>query len=222
MKISAQGFAVLDANRDALLSRYAEAAGRLDHDAGIEVHYLPHIKPGDVVIDTGAAIGDHTVAYIRKTGDAGLVHAFECNPLMVECLTYNCPGCHIHNVALSDKHEQLFFNQIDENAGAGFVGHEPTSVPVSAVPLDSYELGKVNFIKWDLEGYEVKAINGAFYTISRCRPIMMIEVIPPQLERSGNTVNELYDLLAKLEYKYRAVIGEINVWPYFELLCEPK
>lgn len=213
---------MLDAGKDGVLSRYIERDKRLCHDAGVEAHYLPHIKLGDVVIDAGASIGDHTCEYIRKAGDPRLVHAFECNPLMIECLIHNCPGCHVHSVALSDKHEDLFFNQVDENAGAGYVSRTPTAIPVSAVPLDSYEFERVNFIKWDLEGHEVRAITGAFHTINRCRPIMMVEVIPPAYERSENTVADLYDILTRLNYKWRAVIGQLDIGIYWELLCEPK
>lgn len=212
----------MDDDRDALLSRYCEAAGTPVHDAGVAVHYTPHIKPGMVVIDAGAAIGDHTVAYIQAAGDPSLVHAFECNPLMVECLYYNCPRAHIHPFALSEYHEELFFHQINENAGASYVDKMPLGgISVSAVPLDSYNFSKVGFIKWDLEGYEVKAIRGARETIARCRPIMMIEVIEGQINRAGNTVAELYQELSSLNYHWHAVIGQLDVPPYFELHCKP-
>jgi len=222
MKITSHGFAVLDDSKDALLSRYCENSGTLIHDAGIAVHYLPLIKAGDVCIDAGAAIGDHTVAYIQKAGDPKLVHAFECNPLMVECLMHNCPQAYIHPFALSDRHERLWFHHLNENAGASYVdGNEHEGIQVEAVTLDSYELPKVDFIKWDLEGYETKGIRGASKTILRCRPVMMIEVIEAQLNRAGSSVPELLALLKELRYQYRAVIGELGVPPYFELQCNP-
>lgn len=222
MKITAQGFAVLDDGKDALLSRYCENAGTLEHDAGIAVHYLPHINPGMICIDAGAAIGDHTAAYIAKTGDPKCVHAFECNPLMLECLRHNCQGANIHPFALSDSHKSLAFHHLDDNAGASFVDEsEGTGISVSAVTLDSYEFQKVDFIKWDLEGYEVKAMRGARDTITRCRPVMMIEVIESQINRAGNTVLELVALLHEMRYNFHAVIGEVGKPPYFELCCKP-
>lgn len=222
MKLTAQGFAVMDDDKDTLLSRYVEQTGRLDHDAGIAVHYLTRIKPGDVCVDAGAAIGDHTIAYAQKAGDARLIHAFECNPNMLECLYYNVPLCHIHPFALSDKHETLFFHADNQNAGASYVDRDSNAaVPVPAVKLDSYCLPKVDFIKWDLEGYELKAIHGARDTILRCRPIMMIEVIEGQLTRAGNSISELFVELERLRYRFYAVLGKLGGPEYFELCCEP-
>lgn len=223
MIITPQGFAVMDDDKDRLLSRYCEHAGKLAHDDGIAVHYLPCIKPGSVCVDAGAAIGDHTAAYIQKTGDASLVHAFECNPDMVECLRHNCPGCHIYQVALSDIPSTVFFHSNSDNAGGSYCDNDSSGgLPVPAMPMDSFNLPPVGFIKWDLEGYEIKAIRGAMDTIMRGRPVMMVEVIEPQLRRAGGSASELIALLMELRYQWHPVIGEINSKDeYFELCCEP-
>lgn len=223
MKITPQGYAVLDDDKDRLLSRYVEQSGRLDHDAGIAVHYLPHIQPGMAVVDAGAAIGDHTIAYAKKVGVFSAVHAFECNPYMVECLRYNCPHCHVYETALSNQPEQLFFHHSHENAGGSYCDTNPQDgLPVEARTLDSLKLPTISFIKWDLEGYEIKAIRGARETIMQGRPVMMIEVIEAQLRRGGGNVRELFDLLTELKYKWHPVIGQINDHDeYFELCCEP-
>src|SRR5262249_37578392 len=68
------------------ISNWVEQEGRLDHDQNFLPGILEHIKPGDTVIDVGAFIGDHTVAYAAK---AKKVIAFEPNPLAFECLKYN-------------------------------------------------------------------------------------------------------------------------------------
>lgn len=223
MKITPQGFAVLDNNKDTLLSRYVEQTGRLDHDAGIAVHYLPHITPGMAVVDAGAAIGDHTIAYAQKTGDPSLVHAFECNPDMVECLRFNCPQCHVNQVALTDYHSTVFFHNSHDNAGGSYCDNDPNGGhPIVAAPLDSFVLPKIGFIKWDIEGYEIKAINGARDTIMRGRPVMMIEVMDPMFRRANGNIDELFALLTILRYRWHAVIGTINSKDeYFELCCQP-
>src|SRR5678816_307417 len=60
MKILANNIAILDEPDQ--LCRWVEESGKLCHDASVPAHYLPHINVGDVVIDVGAAIGDHTIA----------------------------------------------------------------------------------------------------------------------------------------------------------------
>lgn len=222
MKILPQNIAVLDDSQDRLLSKYVESAGRLDHDAGIAVHYLPHIRPGMVVVDAGAAIGDHTIAYANAAGAAN-VHAFECSPYMAECLRYNCPSCHVHEVALSDHNGVTMFHANFENAGGSYCENHRDGIPVRCVTLDSFGISKVGFIKWDIEGMEIKAIRGGRDTIWAGRPVMMIEVIEPQLARAGGSVKELFELLTELHYSWHAVIGTINdIGEYFELCCTPK
>jgi hypothetical protein len=43
--------------------------------------------------------------------------------------------------------------------------------------LDEYKLRRLDFIKLDIEGMELEALEGASQTIERCRPIMLIEKI---------------------------------------------
>lgn len=223
MKITREGYAVLDDDKDRLLSRYVEQTGRLDHDDGIAAYYLPHIQPGMTVVDAGAMVGDHTIAYAKKVGVFSAVHAFECNPDMVECLRYNCPQCHVYEVALSDGLEQLYYHANHENAGGSYCDTNPNDgLVVTVRTLDSFNLPKVGFIKWDLEGYEIKAIRGARETIMQGRPVMMIEVLEAMLRRAGGNAKELFDLLTELRYRWRAVLGQINDHDeYFELCCEP-
>jgi hypothetical protein len=66
MKITKHGFAVLE--NDQWISRWAEEEGRLDHDQNMLPLILKHIYRGDTVVDVGAFIGDHTIAYSEKVG----------------------------------------------------------------------------------------------------------------------------------------------------------
>lgn len=222
MKILPQNIAVLNDEQDTLLSKYVERAGKLDYDPAIAVHYLPHIRPGMVVLDVGAAIGDHTIAYANMAG-ASNVHAFECSPHMAECLRYNCPQCHIHEVALSDHAGVTMFHANFENAGGSYCEDNKDGIPVGCATLDSFGIKNVGFIKWDIEGMEIKAIRGGADTILQGLPVMLIEVIEPQLARAGGSVKELFELLSSLGYSWHPVIGTINgIGEYFELCCIPK
>lgn len=41
--------------------------------------------------------------------------------------------------------------------------------------LDSYNFSVVDFIKIDVEGYELQVVEGAAETITRCKPVMIVE-----------------------------------------------
>ena len=82
------------------ISQWVEQEGRLDHDQNLLPTILAHIKPGDTVVDAGAFIGDHTVAYSKAVEEEGWVIAFEPNPVARKCLRHNLKKH--HNVTLMD------------------------------------------------------------------------------------------------------------------------
>lgn len=180
-------------------------------------------------IDAGANIGTLT----RVMLDAGArVHAFECNPAAAECLRHNCPEAHVYEVALSDKPGELAFVP-DANAGASYtLDHSPldpratseTSYAiVHSMALDSY-LIQPGFIKLDIEGFEVRALEGARRIIARHRPVILCEVNQGALMRA-DTSDELLRSLLQDFFGYQLKIVQPDCqWgdPQFDILCTPK
>ena len=222
MKILPNGIAILD--QPDQLCQWVEESGKLCHDDALALHYLPHIKPGDVVIDAGAAIGDHAIAYAHATGNPANVHAFECNPKMVECLRHNCPGVHVYPFALTHVVGLISLSEIEENFGASFISsytYQSGTVMVPSVSLDCLRFPKVDFIKWDIEGSETEAVRGSIDTIRRCRPKMIVEIYDAHLKRAGSSATELEKLIVSLGYNVSVLMGN----PYegrYEALCLPK
>jgi hypothetical protein len=54
--------------------------------------------------------------------------------------------------------------------------HATATLEVDVIPLDHLRLEDVGLIKIDVEGAELGVLEGAGETISRCRPLMMIEI----------------------------------------------
>lgn len=184
MKILPTGIAVIEG--DTHLSAWVEQTGRLDHDQSTLPVILPLIKPGDVVVDAGANIGSHTIAYINAVGDKGIVLAFEPNPPAFECLMHNCPQANNYRLGLSDS---LGFFDVVPNVNAGATHLGQASIDGNAaqtIRLDSFELPRLNFFKLDIEGFELLALRGARETIQRCRPIIMCELNVGALARQGH------------------------------------
>jgi hypothetical protein len=48
---------------------------------------------------------------------------------------------------------------------------------VAAMRIDSLELSRLDFVKMDVEGHEIPAVQGALGTIERFRPAMIIESV---------------------------------------------
>lgn len=221
MKLTPEGIAVL--SDDTHISRWVEKHKRLDHDQATLSLILPYIGNGDVVVDGGACIGDHTIAYLEAVGETGRVLAFEPNPLAYECLCYNCPDATNYPLALGD-----FTGAIDylpsENAGAGHVAWriENGASRVPIIELDLFRLNRLDFMKLDLEGYEYQALVGAKATLNICRPVLVIE-INNTLKHEATPRQDLFALLDKYGYDFAPLFQNHKLTDeQTDILCTPR
>lgn len=139
-------------------------------------------KHGDVVLDCGACIGDFSVLFAGMVGTRGQVHAFDPIPLHNRYCKLQArlnPGIasvmHFNVLAVGDHtskatHPIVDCDQIDP-------GHRVDEDSFDCTSLDDYadeHLQRVDFIKMDIEGAEMDAIEGAANTIRRFKPRLAI------------------------------------------------
>lgn len=135
--------------------------------------YTPH--PGDVVLDVGAHIGSETLYFANKVGPAGRVISIEAHPGIFDFLRRTVEINRLDqvvcvNVAVSDKHEQIFIE--DNFGGEGFgqflgnaITHDPTSgLCVDALTIDElcaeHRVDRIDYLKMNIEGAERPALIG--------------------------------------------------------------
>ena len=204
---------------DTHIGQWAIQSGRLDHDQNMLPLLLPHIPIGGVVIDVGAYIGDHTVFYAEHVGRHGSVVAIEPNPEAFECLAHNVKDMvqvYALNIGASDTSHSVGLAN-DRNAGATHATQEGN---IPCIAIDSLNIHKVDFIKFDCEGMEVKAIKGAQQTIERSYPAMLIEINPGALSRQCQTPEAIFDLLDEMGYLYRNVYAQQTMeGDQYDILC---
>lgn len=194
---------------DTHLAKWSREQKTLTTDPTVEAKLCPLIKPGDCVVDAGACIGDHTVAYARAVGPMGKVYAFEPSLESFVCLKVNCrdmPWVDCLYGGLSDQFASAMMFH-DPNIGKSHVhseirdGGKGYGWP-SLNPLDIYSLPRCNFLKIDVEGFEPKVITGAEQTIRECRPIIYCEVNHRMLRRYGfNYADHIEHPLVNLGYR---------------------
>jgi len=215
MKILPCGVAVIE--NDTHISKWVDESQKLDHDEYSLGIILPYIEESAWVVDGGAFIGDHTIAYLKAVGPSGKVYAFEPNQKAFECLYFNCPQAHTFNSGLSDYSGVVPYS-VSENAGAGHLGTGDSQVTV--MTLDSLNLGRCDFFKLDVEGHEYQALIGASQTILNHRPVMWIEVNEGALARQSKTPKDLLNLVIE-DFKYSVKAFPPEKGPQYDILCTP-
>lgn len=146
------------------------------------------IKPGAICIDVGANIGVHAIRMAKLVGPSGHVVAIEADPSLAERLERNLELNAIANArivtAAAAEHSgdsfMLFRPSSDHpNRGMaslvdkGYPGGD--SIRVESMAIDELSLPRVDLIKIDVEGAEEGVLRGATRTISKHRPVLIVE-----------------------------------------------
>ena len=181
------------------------------NDAGTQSVLLTLLQPGDTFVDIGANVGMATLTAARAVGPGGRILAFEPNPevssILAQSLRRNgLDQVELHPCGIGERpgHFSLFVP--DSNHGEASLGTQFADRPGKLVEVDVVDgsrldaLDGCNFIKIDVEGYEVHVIEAITETIRRHRPFVSTEVVERHLKRCGNSVAELAESLSRLSY----------------------
>jgi len=166
------------------------------------------VRPGDCVLDIGANIGFYTVWLAGLTGPRGKVIAFEPDldnaALLERNIALNaCGNVRIVPMALSDDAGSATLYRCEFNAGMHrlypSVCCAGDGESVGIARGDDLALGRVDFIKIDIEGFEPRAIAGLAGTIrSNPQLAMIAEFSPLALMEAGTSPNEYLRILRSL------------------------
>jgi FkbM family methyltransferase len=180
--------------------------------ATVEIKFLRQfITPGATVLDGGANVGMHSLAFAQWVGMAGKVVSVEASPETCAVLRSNMES---NGLA----HVEVVCAALDAEAGTCLVerlnperpqnvgmlhtaAHSPSvrqpesMIETAARTIDSLELDELHLLKLDVEGSEYRAIKGGLETIRRHRPVILTEA----LDLEGTL--PVLDLLRPLGYK---------------------
>jgi len=173
------------------------------------------LGPGDVFVDAGANVGLFSLAAAEIVGPIGRVYAFEpgrwcydhlCRNRLLNGLTWLVTD----NRALSD---ESGIREFVEFAGtwSGYSSFAPPPeigtgdvVGIACVALDEAlpqeEWSRVRLMKLDVEGSELRVLNGASNLVALAHPDLLIEVVDEHLARQGASGGLLYEWLVGCGY----------------------
>lgn len=181
-----------------------------DYEPELKSIFKLLIKPGDVAVDIGANIGFHTLYFAELVGEKGKVISFEpvlynFNSLKENIALNNFKNIKIHNIALSNKEEELTID-IDEesrNPGSFNLFEKEGNTHIKCAIGDEILINEpINFIKIDVEGYEGFVMQGLMKTIEKHHPILVFEYDVNYNHKTGLPDQYLFNLLKPLNYSF--------------------
>ncbi|MBR2315584.1 MAG: FkbM family methyltransferase [Clostridia bacterium] len=128
----------------------------------------------ETIVDLGAYDGDTIREFLSVTnGKYRKIYAFEPDEKNFRKLCAKTEGLdniERYNVGAWDREETLYFQK---KAGRNS-RQDDGGIPVSFNSVDNLISDEVTFIKMDIEGAELRAIEGARHTIEKCSPKLYI------------------------------------------------
>lgn len=183
------------------------------------------------LLDIGASIGDFCLLPIYNKDMT--CYSFEPNPVLYRLLVKHIEMNNLkdnvlaYKYAICDRDENISF-YVSKNpcrCGQSCIDNKPIfkdgfstkNLKVKGMKLDTFvkenNIPKIDMIKIDVEGAELKVLNGAIETLNRCDPLILIEVHENNLKRFDLSTKDLYNRLEGLGYKLKEKIGDKDeVW----------
>jgi FkbM family methyltransferase len=173
------------------LSHRANKYQTKDDKGGIQ-YILESVQPGQVVFDIGAHKGGYLYFFQQLVGSKGKVFAFEPQSFLFNYLQkihrlFKWQNVQLHHLALSDSAGSVtLFIPVKENKkssspGATIVAgthNDAVTENVETQTLDSFAQQnntRVDFIKLDVEGNELRVLQGAIHSINTYHPKIIFE-----------------------------------------------
>ena len=187
------------------------------------------VRPGDTVLDIGANYGLYAYHLSKCVGPRGRVIAFEPLPFTSATFKIVARILRFRNVELvergcGERNEEISFTVPVQQSGAIMAGlvhikgrnnDRPgkelpgnalwagtKDVTCQVVRIDDYlhDLEGVAFIKCDIEGADLYAMRGAQQTLTKHRPIVLMEINPWFLEGFGLKVEDIVSFFEGLGF----------------------
>lgn len=180
------------------------------------------IKDGSTALDIGANFGQMTIIFSKLVSDKGKVYAFEAQDKVFDVLKKNLEANGCSNViALSDAvHKEdgltLVFPQPDftENNPYGSNAINPKLTEgrkVKTITIDSLDIQTpVSFIKVDIQGCDIFALQGAKQTILKHKPAILFEFEEEFQEQFDTTFQDYVEFANEINYRFVKTVLEIN------------
>lgn len=176
------------------------------------------VDPGDVVIEGGGCWGDTALYFATLAGESGRVYSFEFVGSNIDFFQKNLSLNPKHKDQVEIVRHPLFDKKgikmkfSDGGPGSRIFSTEgqEEAVFVETQTIDDFvnekNINKVDFIKLDIEGSEMKTLQGAVNTMRKFRPKLAIAVY--------HDIKDLYEIqefIEKLDLGYKFYLDHFTI-----------
>lgn len=178
------------------------------------------LKPGDKFVDIGANIGMIALHARHLVGATGQVDCYEPIPACANAIREHVrlnrlTNVHVHEVGLSDENAKLEIKITSEHSGTATFGNVARNDVVRTLAVDvrvgDDVIDRADFIKIDVEGFELHVLKGLKRVIEESEPIIVTELTEALLARAGATAADIADFLEQRGYRPYG-IGTKRTW----------
>ena len=142
-------------------------------------------EPGDTVIDGGGCFGDTSIFFAKSVGTNGKVYVFDPLPIHGTVIQKNILQNNLEDHVIyfpyaigKTSNTTLPIQNSDHVINPGFRLTDNASFPIMSIDdfVRKNKINKIDFIKMDIEGYELLALKGAIETIKTFMPKLAISI----------------------------------------------
>ena len=182
-----------------------------------------YIKENSVVLDLGANFGQMSILFSNMAGEGGTVYSFDADDFVFDVLK--------KNIAANNKEKNIIpiFGAVDKEDGKtlyfpvqdfkrfstygsyGIDTNAKTGRKVRSITIDSLNISEpISFMKIDIQGFDLRAMQGAVKTIEKKRMPILFEYEYHFEEEYHFNFQEYVDFVKSINYKFERVLNGHN------------
>ncbi len=181
-----------------------------------------YIKPNTAVLDIGSNFGQMAIEFAKQLNGTGRVYCFEAQKPVFDILVKNIEANNLKNVipnysaVYNKSNETMYFPEPDFAIFStyGSFGLDPNSKKgneVKSITIDSMSFDfPISFMKIDIQGADLAALEGAIETIQKHKMPILFEFEQEFQAKFNTSFQQYVDFVKKINYRFEETILDIN------------